>query len=74
MSVSATPRAAGNVAGQYKATRLFVAGALALTMAGINAALRANTASDLTPDLLEITVHLSPDPVQWHPTAAHGFG
>ncbi len=27
-----------------------------------------------TPDLLEITVHLSPDPVQWHPTAAHGFG
>jgi len=47
MSVSATPRAAGNVAGQYRATRLFVAGALALTMAGINAALRANTASDL---------------------------
>ncbi len=48
MSVSAPlPRAAGNVAGQYKAGRLFAAGALALTMAGINAALRANTASDL---------------------------
>ena len=47
MSVSATPRAAGNVAGQYHATRLFIASALALTMAGINAALRANTASDL---------------------------
>lgn len=47
MSVSATPRAAGTVAGQYKAARLFMAGALALTMAGINAALRANTASDL---------------------------
>ena len=48
MSVSAPfPRAAGNVVGQYKATRLFIAGALALTMAGINAALRANTASDL---------------------------
>jgi len=48
MSVSAPfPRAAGNVAGQYKAARLFVASALALTMAGINAALRANTASDL---------------------------
>jgi len=45
--VSANPRAAGNVAGQYKAARLFVASALALTMAGINAALRANTASDL---------------------------
>jgi fucose permease len=47
MSVSATPRAAGNVAGQYHAARLFIASALALTMAGINAALRANTASDL---------------------------
>ena len=48
MSVSAPyPRATGNVVGQYKAARLFVAGALALTMAGINAALRANTASDL---------------------------
>src|SRR6266478_8662041 len=48
MSVSAPfPRAAGNVAGQYKATRLFIAGALALTMAGINASLRANAASDL---------------------------
>ena len=48
MSVSAPlPRAAGNVAGHYKAARLFTAGALALTMAGINAALRANTASDL---------------------------
>src|SRR6202451_4068435 len=48
MSVSAPlPRAAGNVAGQYKAGRLFAAGALALTMAGINAGLRANTASDL---------------------------
>jgi len=48
MSVSAPfPRAAGNVAGQYKAARLFIAGSLALTMAGINAALRANTASDL---------------------------
>ncbi len=47
MSVSATPRVTGHVAGQYKAARLFIAGALALTMAGINAALRANTASDL---------------------------
>src|SRR5580704_34406 len=48
MSVSAPfPRAAGNVASQYKATRLFIAGSLALTMAGINAALRANTAADL---------------------------
>src|SRR6202789_1521651 len=47
MSVSATPRAAVYVAGQYRAARLFIPSALALTMAGINAALRANTASDL---------------------------
>jgi len=25
-----------------------------------------------TPDLLEITVHLSPDPVQWHPAIGAG--
>lgn len=31
----------------YRRTRLFFAGALALTMAGINASLRANTAADL---------------------------
>ena len=31
----------------YKKTRLFAAGALALTMSGINASLRANTAADL---------------------------
>ena len=31
----------------YNKTRLFVAGALALAMAGVNASLRANTAADL---------------------------
>ena len=47
MSVSTAAPANRGVSGQYRRSRLFAAGALGLCMAGINAALRANTASDL---------------------------
>jgi len=47
MSVSAAASANPGVSGQYRRSRLFAAGALGLCMAGINAALRSNAASDM---------------------------
>ena len=47
MSVSTAAPANRSVSGQYRRSRLFAAGALGLCMAGINAALRSNAASDM---------------------------
>jgi fucose permease len=52
MSTAATERGADRHAA-YNKTRLFVTSSLALTMAGINAALRANTAADLQRGFLD---------------------